>query len=195
EPVDDIAGAGDGVVDQATFMARRAALRANAANPSVPLDNTYINWPAFRERYANAIGDTNRFSIDSAFSQLRSQGIDLLANITASPGRFPLAGDTDWANKWELWQHYYAQGFYLSNSYAVQRFSMFNEPNNWTGMTPGDWQRRLSIASDALQTAVIDVNARFGKSLTARIFAPNTANGSTVQHVCPGHGHSQRLHQ
>ncbi|MEY3175610.1 MAG: hypothetical protein RLZZ436_3524, partial [Planctomycetota bacterium] len=179
EPSDDIAGTGDGVVDQATFMARRSALRANAANPSVPLDNNFINWPAFRDRYANALGDTNRFTIDSAFSQLRSQGVELLANITASPSRFPLAGDSDWSNKWELWQHYYAQGFYLSNSYAVQRFSMFNEPNNWTGMTPGDWQQRLSIASDALQTAVMDVNARYGKSLTARIFAPNTANGST----------------
>lgn len=179
EPSDDLPGIGDGVVDQATFMARRSALRANAANPAAPLDNSFINWPVFRDRYANATGDTNRFTIDSAFSQLRGQGIDLLANITASPGRFPLAGDADWANKWELWQHYYAQGFYLSNTYAVQRFSMFNEPNNWTGMTPADWQRRLTVASDALQTAVLDVNARYGKSLTARIFAPNTANGST----------------
>lgn len=179
EPSDDISGTGDGVTDQATFFSRRAALRDNAANPSVSLSNSYINWPAFRDRYANAVGDTNRFTIDFAFSQLRNQGVQLLANITASPSRFPFASDTDWANKWELWQHYYAQGFYLGSTYDVERFSMFNEPNNWTGMTAPDWLRRLSVASDALQSAITDVNARYGKSLVAQIFAPNTANGST----------------
>jgi hypothetical protein len=50
EPSDDLPGIGDGVVDQATFMARRSALRANAANPAAPLDNSFINWPAFRDR-------------------------------------------------------------------------------------------------------------------------------------------------
>jgi hypothetical protein len=74
EPSDDIPGTGDGVTDQASFFNRRSALRDNAANPSVPLNNSYINWPAFRDRYGNAVGDTNRFTIDFAFSQLRSQG-------------------------------------------------------------------------------------------------------------------------
>ena len=179
EPIDDIAGLGDGVTDQVSFMNRRTTLRANAANPTQPLDNTLVNWPAFQDRWQNSIGNTNQFSLNSAFSQLRTLQTDILVNITASPGRFPVAGNTDWAGKWELWQHYFAQAYYLSSTFNVQRFSMFNEPNNWTGLTVDNWLIRLNVCSDAIQSAVTDVNARFGKSLSADIFAPNTANGAT----------------
>lgn len=179
EPTDDIAGTGDGVTDQTSFMARRQALRTNAASPTQPLDNSYINWPKFQERYQNSIGDTNRFTINYAFGQLRSQNAEILVNMTASPSRFPIASDSDWANKWELWQHYYAQSFYLGSNFDVERFSMFNEPNNWTGLTVDNWLIRLNVASDAIKSAISDVNARYGKSLVAEVFAPNTANGST----------------
>ena len=45
EPGDDIPGRGDGVTDQATFLSRKAALRADPLNPS------YINWPYFTNNY------------------------------------------------------------------------------------------------------------------------------------------------
>jgi hypothetical protein len=179
EPTDDIAGIGDGVVDLVSFMNRRSSLRANAANAAQTLDNAFINWPAFRDRYQNSTGNTNRFTINSAFTQLRAQQTEILVNLTASPSRFPLAGNSDWANKWELWQHYYAQAFYLSSTFNVQRYSMFNEPNNWTGLTVDDWLIRLNVCSDAIQSAITDVNSRYAKSLSVDVFAPNTANGAT----------------
>ncbi len=179
EPTDDIAGVGDGVTDLASFLARRSAVRVNASNPAQVLDNSLINWPKFQERYQNSIGSTNRFTINHAFTQLRAQNTEILVNMTASPSRFPIAGDSDWPNKWELWQHYYAQAFYLGSTFEVQRFSIFNEPNNWTGLTVDNWLIRVNVASDAIQSAISDVNARYGKSLVSEIFAPNTANGAT----------------
>ncbi len=179
EPTDDLPGTGDGVTDQASFLSRRAAVRANVSDPAQPLNNGLVNWPKFQERYQNAVGDTNRFTIHHAFTELRRQNVDILANITASPNRFPLAGATDWPNQWELWQHYYAQAFHLGSNFDVARYSMFNEPNNWTGLTVDDWLLRLHVASDAIKSAISDVNGRFGKSLRAQVFAPNTANGAT----------------
>ncbi|HMZ22459.1 MAG TPA: hypothetical protein PLD20_31300, partial [Blastocatellia bacterium] len=181
EPTDDIAGTGDGVSSSSTFFARRAALRANAANAGQALDNNFINWPVFYDTYANWVADgSNRFILDPTFTALRAQGIEILANITASPSRFPLASDTDWANMWELWQHYYAEAFYLSSTYDVRRYGMFNEPNNWSpAITADDWHRRLRVCSDAIQAAIADANTRYSKSLVPQIFAPNTANGST----------------
>jgi acetyl esterase/lipase len=55
---------------------------------------------------------------------------------------------------------------------------MFNEPNGWTGMTEADWLERYRICSDAIQSAVVDMNSRYGKSLAPQVFAPNTANGA-----------------
>lgn len=184
EPVDDISGLGDGVSSRSAFEARRILLRANAANAAVGLDSQYVNWAAFSERHQNAIGDNNRFAVTPAFSALRQQGVNILANITASPGRFPLADSGDWANAWELWQHYYAQAFLLARDHGVQRFSMFNEPNNWAWPSEvsdpvANWLRRLRLASDAIQAALADVNSRYGLQLQAQIFAPNTANGGT----------------
>lgn len=180
EPTDDISGVGDGVVDRASFDQRRAALRANAANPSVALDTQYVRWSAFTAAYGTVATGNNRFAVSWWFPQLRSMGVDILVNITASPSRFPLADSADHANMWELWQHYYAQAFLLARDHQVTRFSMFNEPNGWSpAISVENWARRLRVASDAIQSAIADVNARYGTSLTASVFAPNTANGAT----------------
>ncbi len=178
ESSDDIDGIGDGVSSQTTFNSRRQALRANAADPGQALDNSYINWDVFNAGYAS-ISSGNRYSVTGTFPILRSLGVEILANITASPRRLPVANNTDWANIWELWQHYYAQAFYLSKNYDVRRFSMFNEPNGWTpAISIEDWHLRLQICSDALRAGVADANARHGKNLVPQILAPNTSNGS-----------------
>ena len=137
---------------------------------------TYIRWTDFNYDYTSTSGN-NDITFKYAFTQLRSLGVDILVNITASPGTFPITSSSDWAGKWELWQHYYAQAYLLARDYDVRRFSMFNEPNNWAGMTEADWFQRLRICSDAIQKAIADVNAVRGKSLVPRIYAPNTANG------------------
>lgn len=185
EPIDDITEVGDGVSDQASFASRRSALRANAANVSVALDSNYVNWTSFSAAYQK-LDETNnnKFAPSYAFTELRAQGVSILANITASPSRLPLANSEDWANAWELWQHYYAQAFLLGRDYDIERYGMFNEPNNWTWPKEttdkvGNWLRRLQLASDAIQSALADVNSRYGTALRPQIFAPNTANGAT----------------
>jgi hypothetical protein len=182
EPADDLAPAGDGVDSEASFLNRRALLRGNAASRTESLSDTYIKWSVFRSNYADLSTGNNRLRLDHALGALRDLGVETLANISASPTRFPIAGDDDWAGKWELWQHYYAQAFLLSRDYAVSRFSMFNEPNGLTGMTVADWLRRLRYCSDAIQCAVADMNARYGKDLLVEVFAPNTANGAEKYH-------------
>jgi hypothetical protein len=178
EPSDDLAPAGDGVDSQASFLNRRALLRGNAASGSATLSDTYVKWSVFSANYADLSTGNNRMRLDHALGTLRGLGVEALANISASPSRFPIAGDNDWPGKWELWQHYYAQAFLLSRDYGVRRFSMFNEPNGVVGMTEADWLRRLIVCSDAVQCAVADMNSRYGKNLLVEVFAPNTANGA-----------------
>jgi hypothetical protein len=121
EPTDDIAGTGDGVTERAGFEARKLALRTNAASTS-PLNTSYVNWTSFTNAYATTASGNNRFAVSSWFPTLRGMGVDILVNVTASPSRFPLTGVTDYANLWELWQHYYAQAFLLSRDHDVARF-------------------------------------------------------------------------
>ncbi|MFM1769049.1 MAG: hypothetical protein RJA22_1578 [Verrucomicrobiota bacterium] len=180
EPVDDLAPVGDGVASQADFLSRRAALRANVSNPAQPLDPTLVNWTAFQAAYGTVATGNNRFSVNHAFPALRSMGVEILANLTASPSRFPLAGPSDWPNLWELWQHYYAQAACLAANHDVRRFGIFNEPNGWTpAISVEAWHLRLQVCADAIRAAVADINARTGKSMVSEIFAPNTANGAT----------------
>ena len=178
EPNDDIAPVGDGVTSETSFFNRRALLRANAGSPTAALSNTYVNWPYFIGNYPDTTTSGNRLRLDYVFGSLRDMGVEMLANITASPSRFPIAGENDWPAKWELWQHYYAQAFLLSRDYGVRSFGMFNEPNGVEGLLEADWLLRLRICSDAIQCAIEDMNSRHARNLIPRIFAPNTASGA-----------------
>lgn len=180
EPNDDIPGTGDGVSDQASFLSRRSALRADPLNPS------YIDWADFEFQYANNDMGTptngNIFKPDYALGKLHEMGITVLAQISTPESHLPIANDNDWAGKWELWQHFYAQAFYLSRHYDVHRFQMYNEPNhpNANGLTAENWLMRLQLASDAAQCAIADVNALYGKSLETLIYGPVNSGGSDV---------------
>ena len=188
---DDISPWGDGVSDQAGFVARKSALRTSQLTVGTSGTGPYINWTYFTNLYTQNIGSSNNASNQivpvEAMSQLRSMNIDVLVNITASPGSFPIASDSDWAGKWELWQHFYAQAFYLAKNYDVKRYQMYNEPDNATNGLPGnanftdmtDFMMRLKLASDAIQSAVADVNAKYAKSLSPEVLAPVTTHGDT----------------
>ncbi len=111
EATDDIVGRGDGVTNQAGFLARKTALRAD------PLNTSYINWPYLTNRYQNTtLTGSNKIRVNHAFREMRSLGIQILANITADQDFLTITNSADWAGKWELWQHYYAQAFYLCAS-------------------------------------------------------------------------------
>ena len=159
------------VTNESSFWSTIGNARAAGTNST-----TYIRWSDFNYDYTSTTG-ANDIAFKYAFTQLKSLGADILVNITASPGTFPVSSTNDWAGKWELWQHYYAQAYLLSRDYGITRFSMFNEPNNWSGMTESDWFQRLRVCSDAIQRAISDVNALHGRSLVPRVYAPNTASG------------------
>ncbi len=170
EPSDDIAGRGDGVNDQTSFIARKIALRAN------PLSTNYINWPYLLNGFASVdMHGANILSVNYACSELRRTGIQILACISAGESSFPIADTNDWAGKWELWQHYYAEAFYLGREFEVQRYQVFNEPNLVSGLTVPEFLLRLQIVSDAVQSALADVNLLYGKTLVPTMCAPVSA--------------------
>ena len=174
EQDDDIPGHGDGVNSEASFIARRLAVRANPTDPSL------INFAEFENGYSN--NESDFINYDLAYSELSSNGISPLAIINRTEGRFPFAANgtaAGWADRWEHWQHYYAQAYYLGSNYDVQRYSMYNEPDqNSQEVTQADYLNRLQLASDAIQSALQDVNRDFGKTLEANVIAPITAGGA-----------------
>jgi hypothetical protein len=165
---------GDGVSDQASFLSRKAALRAD------PLNQAYINWTYFNDRFENKAFSGNRFTVNYALGKLRELDIDILVQATAKESHLIIADENDWAGKWELWQHYYAQAFYLGRYFDVHRFQMFNEPNHDGDLTSANWLMRLQLASDAIQSALSDVNSRYGKSLEPLVYGPVNSGGADV---------------
>ena len=161
------------VTSLVTFNSNISATRSAGTASS-----TYIKWSDYNYNFVSTNG-SNEINYKDAFGTLSGLGVDILANITCSPSMFPLAGAIDYSGQWEIWQHYYAQAYLLSRDYNVHRFSMFNEPNNWLGVTEVDWLLRLRVCSDAIQAAITDVNSAFGKSLVTQIYAPNTASGES----------------
>jgi hypothetical protein len=176
EATDDLPPVGDGVTNQASFLARRAALRAD------PLNLNYINWSYFSNRFETKdLYPNNHIRVNYALDELRRLGVETCAQITASESRFPIAGPEDWGGKWELWQHFYAHSFYLARVFGIRRFAMYNEPNhpNANGLTISNYIMRLQLASDAIQSALADVNRLYGSNLVANIYAPVAAGSAT----------------
>lgn len=184
-PGDDLPPFGDGVGSLSTFMDRRKSLRANPTSttnspPNTPayLKQPFINWKSLNKRFETAKSEgNNRFRVNDTFSRLRSLHVDILVQITANSSDFPISSPTDWPGLWELWQHFYSQAYYLGRHYDVECYSMFNEPNHKAaaGITPADWLLRLRFASDAIQSAIADVNRDYHKKLIAQVHAPTTA--------------------
>src|SRR4051812_37276029 len=187
---DDLAPWGDGVSSQATFVTRRDNLRAN------PLSTTYINWPYIEGRYQNTTTTGNIINLKYAFGQLHDLGIDPLAQIGYTNSSFPWdpAGTVaGWADRWEQWQHFYIQAFYLAKNFDVHRFQMYNEPNG-DDIPPDEWLERLRFSSDAVQAAVADVNRIYGKSLVVQMQGPVSAGNPVSYYPTWGKPAMQSLH-
>ncbi len=170
EPQDELPPWGDGVTDQASFVSRKALVRSD------PLNTNYFNWAFVTNRYATA-GLIGSDIVDPSLvcSELGQLGIQMLVVSTAATVKF--TNVVAWGDKWELWHFYYEQAFYLGSQFGVQRYQMYNEPNT-TSLTVTDFVTRLELASDAIQSAIADVNTRYGKSLTPQMFAPVTAGNA-----------------
>jgi hypothetical protein len=159
-----------GVTSLTTYSNRLAAVRAN------PTSGTYIGW-SFTNNYANTLSGGNNIVPNYAFAALRQMGVQIVVNITSS---FSLSSATDWANKWKIWRHYYAQAFHLARTFDVQRYQMYNEPNYGTtpAISQSEFLLQLQVASDAIQSAIADVNKLYGKSLTPLVLAPVTSGSA-----------------
>jgi hypothetical protein len=134
-----------------------------------PLNATYINWTYFTSKL-----DDRAF----ALGQYHAMGIQIQVQCTASESILPITSSTDYAGRWELWQHYYASAFYYARYFDVTRYQMFNEPDhpNAGGITTTEWLLRLQLASDAIRSAISDVNSLYGKSLQPIVAAPTTSS-------------------
>jgi hypothetical protein len=191
EASDDLAPWGDGVSSQTTFVTRRDALRAN------PLSTSFINWSYIEGRYQNnPTTGSNNINPKYAFGQLHDLGIDPLAQIGYTNSSFPwdAAGTAaGWADRWEQWQHFYIQAFYLAKNFGVHRFQMYNEPNG-DDIPAAEWLERLRFSSDAVQAAVADVNRLYGKSLVAEMQGPVTAGNPLTYYPTWGQPVMESLH-
>lgn len=157
------------VASLSTFLSARDALRAN------PLSSTYFNWTDLEDRFENR--DIGGYRVNSTISTLAGLGVGMIMQITASESSLPIAASTEWRDKWRLWKHYYAMAFHLARRHDVVRYQIYNEPDhsNANGLTPENWLIRHQLATDAIRSAIADVNTLYGKNLSAILYAPSSA--------------------
>jgi hypothetical protein len=165
EPTDDLAPYGDGVTDLSSFELRKADLRTDPENTS------YINWPVFNDLFENYTQEgRNKVRLNYQLGELKQLGVETMAVLNPTPW-----GDSGtWEDRWELWQYEYTAAYHMAKNYDVRFYEIFNEPdhpdNMW--MNQDTYIDILKFSSDAIRSAIADVNSRYGKSLTAQISAP-----------------------
>ena len=162
-----------GVTSLTSYTNRLATVRAN------PTSGTYIGW-SFTNNYATELSGNNNIVPNYACAAWQQLGVQILACITCSSNTFTLNGTNDWADMWPIWRHYYAQAFYLGRTFNVQRYQMYNEPNYGSppAIAETNYLLRLQIVSDAIQSAIADVNRLYNKSLTPLVLAPVTSGSA-----------------
>ncbi len=145
------------VTNESSFLNLKAEIRAN------PWSTTYLNWPFVTNQFNTPmlIG-SDYVDVDYDLATMQQFGAQAVIQSTASTGQF---GVSTWTEQFQLWQFYYQQAFYLGYVYGVERYQMYNEPDDG-GPTGTNYLIRLQLASDAIQSAIADVNTMYGKSLT-----------------------------
>ncbi len=160
------------VSSRGSFLAQRSALRAD------PYASPHILWPVLSNRFDTLLEGNNRILPSYALGQIHQRGGRILAQINLFEDTFPIASENDWAGKWKAWLVTYAMAFHMAREFHAERFASHNEPNHpHTLIEPAQWLMRLRLASDAVQCAIDDVNARYEKKLQAVFTAPTTAGG------------------
>lgn len=191
EAEDDTGIWGDNVHSWDSFLERRRALRLE------PLNHKYINWDVFNENFASTMTGVNHLSIDDVLEFAKQNNITPLVMIHRGVGSYAFrdrADEKDWASRWETWQHFYAQAFWMARHYDVERYQVYNEPDHILNrrLPQEEYIERLKISSDAIQAALEDVNRIYGKALIPRISAPVTVAGITLFHARPDRDSSDR---
>ncbi|MGI8635666.1 MAG: DUF7594 domain-containing protein, partial [Segetibacter sp.] len=153
----------------AEFDKRKNELRLH------PEKNKFIKWDALLPLYDRMdTSSTNAMVFSYAIKELKRLKVDALLQL----------GSTDfkdnWSNKWKQWQRYYAIAFYSAKVGDVTMFALQNEPNhrNSGPMKLDQWIMAMQIVSDAIHSAVEDVNRMYGKKLVAKFVGPVTAGNN-----------------
>lgn len=170
EPSSEFPAIASTVTNAASFLNLKAAVRAN------PWNTNYLNWSYVTNQFANyVLTGSDYIQVDYALSTLQQLGVQAVIDSTATSSDFDPG---TWPGQWQVWQYYYQEAFYLGLNYNVQRYQMYNEPDDG-GPSESNYLILLQLASDAIQSALADVNAMYGKSLAPTILAPVTAGAPT----------------
>lgn len=152
------------------FDKRKNELREN------PEKNRFIQWEQLLPLYDQPdSSSTNAMVFNYALSELKRLKVDVILQM----------GSTDfqdnWTNKWKQWQRYYALAYHAARQGDVSMFAMQNEPNhrNSGPMKLDQWIMGMQIVSDAIHSAVEDVNRKYGKKLEGKFVGPVTAGQNT----------------
>jgi hypothetical protein len=161
-----------GPEDEARFRADAEALRAEGPDESVRAAHAAAIAQAYGGPAPGMTGDC--FTL----SESHRLGAQILAMLGHSTRTLPFEhadGTPDWFGRWTYWRGVYLNAAYLAERYGVERFQVFNEPNqpNSASLSQSDYLHRLQLGSDAIQAAVTDVNRRFNRHLRAQVSAPS----------------------
>lgn len=163
---------GRGITDFPSFQKRKAALRKN------PEGERFLNWPAIHERFENLVyPGSNRYVLNPLLDDLKKLQVTPIAQLHSIRW-----GET-WQEHWVQWQRFYAVAYHLARYGDAELFMMFNEPDHphSGGYSVDEYIVFLQIASDAVRSAVEDVNRIHGKDLVPKILAPVTAGLPTSE--------------
>lgn len=152
------------------FDAQKALVSQN------PENNPFIDWKMLTSIYEhNDPPGGNRMNFKYVLAELKRLNVDPLLQINNT--KF----DDNWTNKFQQWLRFYAIAYYAAKTSGVNMYAMQNEPNHKAAgpMQPETWLRGLQIASDAVHTAINDVNVKYQTNIKARFVAPITAGYNT----------------
>ncbi|MEO6915427.1 MAG: discoidin domain-containing protein [Chitinophagaceae bacterium] len=157
----------DGVEE---FDRRKNQLRSS------PENNVFLKWDTLLPLYSSTekASNTNPMVLDYVLQELKRLGVDALLQINSTD----FTGT--WSNKWQQWQRYYALTYHAAKTGDVTMFAMQNEPNHKASgpMKLDQWISGMQIVSDAIKSAIEDVNKAFGKHLKPRMIGPVTAGNN-----------------
>lgn len=188
-PQDDLAPFGDGVSDSASFEARRAAIIADPENPA------YVNWAFYENNFHNVETNGNHYKLAYMLSELQALGVKPIINtqhcavsgatsatnprdwrnVPHSPSWMPISVYNNYADKWEFWKWHFVTAYWLAKNYNVTDYQIWNEPDHIAlggNISQDDFIDWIRYGSDAKRAAIQAVNARFGRNLVAKIYAP-----------------------
>lgn len=158
------------IVSVEEFDKRKSELRA------YPENSKFIKWDQLKKLFETPdFSSNNSMVLDYALTESKRLDIEPILQINSRDF------DSTWSNKWQQWQRYYALAYHTAKIADVEMFAMQNEPNHAHSgpMELDQWIAGMQIVSDAVNSAIADVNKKYKKNLKAKFVGPVTAGQNT----------------